>query len=107
MMYVGFGIAYLSDHSTLCDRHSLLMLRDLATARFQSLIFGENVYTNEYGPTHIPGMIALYAAGDRLLKKYGNQTYKGIKLLEPYVHTPDERSRTRDTTTDSTVHPIS
>lgn len=82
---VGAGVVFLVSENRFLDRNMLLMVKDVALARFQTLA---NIKTRSfppYEPEHYQTILNLYRSGDSLLQRHGNMAYECIKTLESYA----------------------
>ncbi|QDZ59981.1 large protein [Harbour porpoise rhabdovirus] len=76
-------VVLLLDHGILIERNFVLMMKDLLIARTQTLCSTINRVDNKYDQQTYELMLQLYQLGDLMLKKFGDQAYECLKMIEP------------------------
>lgn len=82
-VYVGGEFVFLENSRTLLDRNFMLMIKDTAKARFNSILSLEDRLDDKFSQGILPSLLKLYKMGDNLLVRAGVQAYDSISLLEP------------------------
>nr|AJG39213.1 RNA-dependent RNA polymerase [Wuhan Louse Fly Virus 11] len=74
---------YLRTQGVLLDKNFLLMLKDVAVARLQTLLSMDNRIDKLFSEKDLRDVVSIYKAGDEILIQQGNDGYDSIKLVEP------------------------
>lgn len=80
---VGAEYVWFQVGNQLLDRNMLLMAKDVAGGRFQTLLHSQYKADPPYPRNHYGLVDRVFTAGDGLLEKYGSKAYSAIKLVEP------------------------
>lgn len=80
---VGSEYLWFQVGNQLLDRNMLLMAKDVAGGRFQTLLHCQYKVDPQYPQTHYSAVDRVFRAGDNLLERYGSKAYGAIKLVEP------------------------
>lgn len=94
---VGSDYAWFQVGNQLLDRNMLLMAKDVAGGRFQTLLHSQYKIDPPYPSTHYGAVDRVFRAGDDLLERYGSRAYNAIKLVEPSALDQMDRLAGRET----------
>ncbi|UHK03250.1 MAG: RNA-dependent RNA polymerase [Hangzhou rhabdovirus 4] len=77
------GFVFFVEDNKILSREFILMMKDVYSARFHSLLSMEGRVDRDLGPEDHQFLSTSYEIGDRILLTRGNDSYDLLKMVEP------------------------